>query len=124
MRRQALDRERAGDADAGVVGIGLVVEILELGLGADRRVDLLPPRDPRRPPLGVQLLDRLRPVGPGRARDFPFLPWFAGVAIPSPRPSPRAARGEGTLGTASPPLSLAPLAGEGWGEGRRGRAPY
>jgi hypothetical protein len=53
VRRQALDRERACDADARIVGVGLVVEIFELGLGGDRGVDLLLSRNPRCPPIGV-----------------------------------------------------------------------
>ena len=42
VRRQALDRERPGDANLLLVLVGLVVEQLELGVPADRRVDLLP----------------------------------------------------------------------------------
>ena len=37
MGRQALDRERAGDADAGIVDVGLVVEIFDVGAGGDAR---------------------------------------------------------------------------------------
>ena len=76
VRRQALDRERAGDADARIVGVGLVVEIFELGLGRDRGVDLLLPRDPRLPPLGVNFLSLFQPIRPGLARNLPFLPRF------------------------------------------------
>jgi hypothetical protein len=67
--RQALDSERAGDADARVVGIGLFVEVLEFRLGGDRGVVLLLPADARMPPFGMQLLRRV-----GIARDFPLLP--------------------------------------------------
>jgi hypothetical protein len=41
MRRQALDRERSGDADLLDVFIGLVVEHLEIGVTLDRSVDLV-----------------------------------------------------------------------------------
>jgi hypothetical protein len=68
MRRQALDRERAGDTDARIVGIRLVVEILELGLGVDRGVDLLLARDPRRPPFGMKPGRLLGPGVPRRIR--------------------------------------------------------
>ena len=40
VRRQGLDGEGAGDADAFFVLVGLVVEGLELGAGGDRGVDL------------------------------------------------------------------------------------
>jgi hypothetical protein len=56
VRAQALDGERAGDADLLLVLVGLVVEELELGLRGDRGVDLLLARDARGPPIGVQLL--------------------------------------------------------------------
>ena len=42
VRREALDRERAGDADGLVVLIRLVVQRLRLGMAGDGRVDLLP----------------------------------------------------------------------------------
>ena len=41
MRRQALDRERPGHADALVVFVGLVVERFGLGMAGDGGVDLL-----------------------------------------------------------------------------------
>ena len=41
MRREALDRERPGHADARVVLVGLVVEQLGVGVTADGGVDLL-----------------------------------------------------------------------------------
>ena len=75
VRRQALDRERAGDADTRIVGIGLVIEVFELGLGGDRGIDLLLPRDARLPPVARAALDRL--VGPARRRPragFPIPP--------------------------------------------------
>ena len=40
VRRQALDRERAGDADARIVHVGRVVEIFDVGARGDRGVDL------------------------------------------------------------------------------------
>ena len=54
--------------------VGLVVEVLELGLGGDGGVDLLLPGDAGLPPVGVQLLRRLRPLGVRLARDLPLLP--------------------------------------------------
>ena len=54
MRRQALDRERAGDTDAGVVDVGLVVEIFDIGARGDRGVDLFLAGDARFPPFGVR----------------------------------------------------------------------
>ena len=47
MRGQALHREGAGDADARVVGIGLVVEIFVVRLAGDGGVDLPLPGDVR-----------------------------------------------------------------------------
>ena len=65
MGRQALDRERAGDADRGHCRLGLVVEIFDFGAGGDRGVDLLLAGDAGLPPFGVKRLPRLRPgVGP------------------------------------------------------------
>ena len=49
VRRQALDRERAGDADFLVVLVGLVVEVFVVGLGRDGGVYFALARDPRRP---------------------------------------------------------------------------
>ena len=74
VRAEALDGERTGDADLLLVLVGLVVEVFELGLGGDRGVDLLLPGDARLPPVGVQLLRGVRPLGIGLARDLPFLP--------------------------------------------------
>ena len=74
MRRQALDRERPGDANARSVGVGLIVEIFEFGLGRDRGVDLLLPRNPRRPPFAVNFLCLLRPIGAGLPRNLPLFP--------------------------------------------------
>ena len=71
---EALDREGTGDADLPFVLVGLVVEVLELGLGGDGGVDLLLPRDAGLPPVGVQFLGSLRPRFVRFARDFPFLP--------------------------------------------------
>ncbi len=78
MRRQALDRERPGDADAGFVVIGPVVEQFDIGgLGdASRRSPsggrCALPTTPRAAPSPLS-----RPVGVGLARDFPFLPVLA-----------------------------------------------
>ena len=77
VRRQAFDREGAGDADARGVGIGLVVEILVVCLGGDGGVDGLLTGDARLPPLGVRGCGVSRPVLAHLARDFPFLPSLA-----------------------------------------------
>ena len=74
VRAEALDGERTGHADLLLVLVGLVVEVFELGLGGDGRVDLLLPGDARLPPFGVQLLRCLRPLVVRLARNFPFLP--------------------------------------------------
>jgi hypothetical protein len=74
MRRQALDRERAGDADARIIAVGLVVEIFELGLGRDRGVDLLLPCNACRPPVAVKFHRLFRPVRGSLARNFPLFP--------------------------------------------------
>ena len=77
VRRQALHREGAGDADARVVGIGLVVEIFVVRLGGDGGVDLLLPGDARLPPLGMRGRGIGRPVLARLARNFPLLPLLA-----------------------------------------------
>ena len=73
MRRQALDRERPGDADAGIVDVGLVVEIFDIGARGDAGVDLLLAGDARFPPFGVRLVGRGGRAGGQFARDLPFL---------------------------------------------------
>ena len=50
VRRQALDGERAGDADARLVLVGAVVEEFDVGAACDRGVDLLLPLDAGFPP--------------------------------------------------------------------------
>ena len=77
VRRQALDREGAGDADARVVDIGLVVEIFVVRLGGDGGVDGLLAGDARLPPFGVRGRGVGRPAFAGLARDFPLLPCLA-----------------------------------------------
>jgi hypothetical protein len=74
VRAEALDRKGTGDADLPFVLVGLVVEVLKLGLGGDGGVDLFLPSDADLPPLDVQSLGRLRPRLVGIARDFPFPP--------------------------------------------------
>ncbi len=74
MGRQALDREGTGDTGARIVAMGLVIEVLELGLGGDRGVDLLLPRCPRLPPFGVKLFRLRRPLRLDLARNLPFFP--------------------------------------------------
>ena len=74
MRTQALHGERTGHAHLLVIGVGLVVEVFKLGLGGDGLVDLLLPGDAGLPPVGMQLLRRVRPLGIGLARNLPLLP--------------------------------------------------
>ena len=50
---KALDGERTGHADLLLVLVGLVVEVLKLGLGGDGRIDLLLPGDASLPPVGM-----------------------------------------------------------------------
>ena len=59
VRRDALHREGAGDADLPPILVGLVVQVLEVGLGVDGGVDLLLAGDAGLPPPGVK-------VGSGR----------------------------------------------------------
>ena len=54
VRREALNCERSGDAHLAVVGVGLVVEVLEVRLRGDRGVDLALACDALFPPLLVQ----------------------------------------------------------------------
>ena len=58
---QALDGEGAGDADRLLLRVGLVVEVLEVGLGGDGGVDLLLPGDAGLPPIGVEPGGRFGP---------------------------------------------------------------
>ena len=55
VRREALHRERAGDADDSPILVRLVAQVLEVRLGGDGSVDLLLPCDARLPPAAVQL---------------------------------------------------------------------
>ena len=75
--REALDRERPGDAHLAVVGVGLVVEVLEVRLRGDRGVDLTLARDALLPPLFVQRPRLGRPPLLGLLRDLPFRPRLA-----------------------------------------------
>ena len=86
MRRQALDRERPGDADAGVVGVGLVVEIFDIGARGDRGVDLALAGDARLPPFGVRLVRR-RPARRRavRAGSATLPMFFVGAALSAAR---------------------------------------
>jgi hypothetical protein len=74
VRRQAFDRERAGDPDAAGVVEAAVVEQFDIGGLRDRVVDLALSRDARPPASGMRGTRRLRPVGTGLAWDFPSLP--------------------------------------------------
>ena len=73
MRRKALDSKGAGDADLLVVLVGLVVEVLEVGLGRDGGVDCLLAGDALLPPFGVQVFDCLRPCLRPPRGEFPIL---------------------------------------------------
>ena len=53
VRRQALNRKRAGDTGLPVVFVGLVIEVLVVGVGRDGSVDLLLPGDALFPPRQV-----------------------------------------------------------------------
>ena len=55
VRRDALHCEGAGDADLPPVLIGLVVQVLEVGLRCDGGVDLLLAGDAGLPPLGAKI---------------------------------------------------------------------
>jgi hypothetical protein len=74
--REAFDGERPGDADGLLVLIGLVVEVLEVGLGGDGGVDFLLAGDALFPPFGVEALGFVGPVVVGVAGDFPIPPKF------------------------------------------------
>ena len=81
VRREALDGERTSHTDFLIVGVGFVVEVFKFGLGGDRGVNFLLPRDACLPPFGMQLLRGVRPLGIGLTRDFPFLPLFLSAAF-------------------------------------------
>ena len=81
MGRETFDGERPGDANLLLVLVGLVVEEFELGLGSDGGVDFLLPGDARLPPVGMQLLRRVRPAFIGLARDLPFLPGLVELGV-------------------------------------------
>jgi hypothetical protein len=69
--------ERAGDADAGSVLVGAVVEVFDVRTACDRGVDALLPLDAGFPPGGVGLRDVGGPFGVEIARDLPFFPGLA-----------------------------------------------
>ena len=80
VRREALHRERPGDAHPGIVHVGPVVEVLDIGRLGDRGVDPPLPLDARLPPGGVQLLGGVGPRFASASRGiFPLLP----VSCPS-----------------------------------------
>ena len=88
--RAALHRERAGDPDGFPVFVGPVVEVLEVGLRGDRRVDLLLARDPRVPPLGVQIgRDWLPRIAGGVGNVFERVRAVEGLVDRAERPDPR-----------------------------------
>ena len=77
VRRQALDGEGTCDADAGLVLVGAVVEVLDVGLAGDGGVDAALALDAGGPPGGVRLPSLGRPGWIGVAWDLPFLPGLA-----------------------------------------------
>ena len=81
VRRDALGGERPGDAHLGAVLVGLVVEVLVVGIGGDGGVDLLLAGDASDPPLGVKALRFVRPGLLGVAGNLPLLPRFAKHAV-------------------------------------------
>ena len=122
MRRQALDGEGAGDADAFAVLVGLVVEVFELGAGGDRGVDLLLAGDAGLPEGGEGRAGGLGPVGRGLARDFPFHQAAGGGGLAGgERDLARGAEVEGLAGAAAGrDLERGGVAGEGGVEGVAG----
>ncbi len=76
VRGKALDGERPGHANYLLVVVGLVVEVFELGLGGDRRIDLTLAGDALFPPLGMELLGCVRPFGIDLAWNLPFFEGF------------------------------------------------
>ena len=74
MGREALDRERPRHTDLLFVFVGLVVQVLALGLGSDRGVDLPLPRDPRGPPVGMEFIGLGRPVSVSPSGNLPLFP--------------------------------------------------
>jgi hypothetical protein len=81
VRRQALDRERAGHSDLPWVGIRLVVEVFLVGIAGDRGVDLALARDAGLPPTCVEAPGLGGPTGIGLAWDLPLLPVFSECCI-------------------------------------------
>ncbi len=77
MRRQALDRERPGDAHSRFVFIGAVVAQFDVGGLGDRGVDLLLTGYAALPPLRMGLLRGGGPCRRSLARDFPVLECLA-----------------------------------------------
>ena len=65
VRRQALDRVRPGDANAGIIGVGLVVEIFRRSAGRDTDIDLALTGDAGFPPFYVRLDGDVRGAGGG-----------------------------------------------------------
>ena len=72
--RDALGGERPRDAHLVAVLVGLVVEVLVVGIGGDGGVDRLLPGDAPLPPLGVKALCFVRPGILGVAGNLPLLP--------------------------------------------------
>ena len=73
-----------GDADPRAVDVGLVVEVLDVGLGGDRGVDLLLPGDAQLPPGLVQGL-RLRRPASSASRGISHSCHSAATAPPRPQ---------------------------------------
>src|SRR5262245_52445025 len=83
MRRKALDCERTRDAHSGLVVIRLVVQVLELSLCSDRRIDFDLSPDAGFQPLAVELPSRLGPPGVWLIGNLPLSPTLFQLRVDS-----------------------------------------
>src|SRR5271165_7504064 len=74
MRRKAFDRERPCDANDALGLQGAVVQLFDVGIAGDGRVDLLLPLAPKFPPGCMIGLHGVGPREISFARDLPLLP--------------------------------------------------
>ena len=74
MGRDAFHGEGAGDPHLAAVFVGLVVQVLVLGVGGDGCVDLPLAFDAQLPPAFMQIQRLRRPLFPGVSRYLPLLP--------------------------------------------------